>query len=125
MLVIDDEHSVRLLVTEVLDSLGYTALEARDSNTGLAVLQSNARVDLLITDVGLPGGLNGRQIAEAARMQRPALKVLFITGYAESVATRNGSLPAGMQIMTKPFTMEELTMRIQRFLAESDGYADC
>ena len=77
------------------------------------MLQSNARIDLLITDVGLPGGMNGRQIADAARVRRPDLKVLFITGYAENAVVRDGYLEAGMQIMIKPFTMEALATRIQ------------
>jgi PAS domain S-box-containing protein len=80
VLVIDDEATVRMLVVEVLEEAGYRALEAEDGPSGLKILQSDARIDLLITDVGLPGGLNGRQVADAARRSRPELKVLFITG---------------------------------------------
>ena len=80
VLVVDDEPTVRMLVTEVLDDLGYTAIEASDGLAGLMVLQSSVRVDLLVTDVGLPGGLNGRQMVDAARVNRPDLKVPFITG---------------------------------------------
>ncbi|MDB5963932.1 MAG: domain S-box protein, partial [Polaromonas sp.] len=83
VLVVDDEPTVRMLVTEVLGDLGYTAIEAADGPAGLKVLQSNARIDLLVTDVGLPG-MNGRQLADAGRGTRPGLKVLFITGYAEN-----------------------------------------
>ncbi len=79
VLIVDDEPTVRMLVTEVLEDLGYTAIEAADSAAGLQVLQSDVRIDLLITDVGLPGGMNGRQMADAARVSRPSLKVLFIT----------------------------------------------
>ena len=106
-----------MLVTEVLQELGYGAIEAADGTSGLNVLQSNARIDLLITDVGLPGGMNGRQIADAARVRRPGLKVLFITGYAENAVVRNGYLESGMQIMIKPFTMEALAARIQDVIA--------
>jgi CheY-like chemotaxis protein len=113
VLIVDDDPAVRMLVTEVLEELGYAAVEAADGNAGLRVLQSNARIDLLITDVGLPGGMNGRQIADAARTSRPDLKVLFITGYAENAVMRSGYLEPGMQIMIKPFTMEALATRIK------------
>ena len=117
ILIVDDDEAVRMLVTEVLQELGYGAIEAADGTSGLNVLQSNARIDLLITDVGLPGGMNGRQIADVARVHRPGLKVLFITGYAENAVVRNGFLEAGMQIMVKPFTMEALAARIQDVIA--------
>ena len=78
----------------------------------LKVLQSDARIDLLITDVGLPGGMNGRQLADAARTTRPDLKVLFITGYAENAVIGNGQLEPGMQILTKPFVVETLAARV-------------
>ncbi len=116
VLVVDDEPTVRMLVTEVLEELGYAAIEAADGPSGLKVLQSNARVDLLVTDVGLPGGMNGRQVADAARMARPALKVLFITGYAENAVLNHGHLNPGMHIMTKPFTMEALASRIKELI---------
>jgi PAS domain S-box-containing protein len=117
VLIVDDDEAVRMLVTEVLQELGYAAIEAADGTSGLNLLQSNARIDLLITDVGLPGGMNGRQIADAARVGRPDLKVLFITGYAENAVVRNGYLEAGMQMMIKPFTMEALATRIQNVIA--------
>ena len=113
VLIVDDEPSIRMLVTEVLEDLGYTAIEAADGPSGLKVLQSDVRIDLLITDVGLPGGMNGRQVADAARVTRPRLKVLFITGYAENAAVGNGYLDAGMEVLTKPFVMEALASRIR------------
>jgi PAS domain S-box-containing protein len=117
VLVVDDEAIVRMLVVDVLQELGYTAIEAGDGHSGLRILQSAARVDLLVTDIGLPGGLNGRQMAEAARKQRPDLKVLFITGYAENAVLSHGHIDAGMQVMTKPFAMEGLASRIRSLLA--------
>ncbi len=72
VLVVDDEPTVRMLVTEVLEDLGYTAIEAADGAAGLKVLRSAVRIDLLVTDVGLPGGMNGRQVADAARGRGPA-----------------------------------------------------
>ena len=113
VLVVDDEPTVRMLVTEVLEDLGYTALEAADGASGLRVLHSDVRVDLLITDVGLPGGMNGRQVADAARVRRPDLKVLFITGYAENAVLGNGHLDRGMHVLTKPFAMEALASQIK------------
>jgi CheY-like chemotaxis protein len=119
VLVIDDEPTVRMLVTEVLEHLGYRALEAADGASGLQVLQSHARIDLLVTDVGLPGGLNGRQVADAARVARPGLKVLFITGYAENAVLRHGHLDPGMRVITKPFEMTVLANRIKELIAAS------
>jgi len=121
VLVIDDEPTVRLLVLEVLESLGYRTLEAADGPTGMRILQSSAPIDLLITDVGLPGGMNGRQVADAARVVRPGLKVLFITGYAESVVMNNTAFDASMQVLTKPFGLEPLVRRIKSMLAVSGG----
>jgi CheY-like chemotaxis protein len=108
VLVIDDEATIRMLMVEVVDELGYVTLEAADGPTGLKILQSDVRIDLLITDVGLPGGMNGRQVADIARVTRPALKILFVTGYAENAAVGNGLLERGMEVITKPFVMAEL-----------------
>ncbi|MCJ2049813.1 PAS domain-containing protein [Methylobacterium sp. J-070] len=119
VLVVDDEPSVRMLITDILEDLGYLAIEAGDSAAGLKVLQSDVRIDLLVTDVGLPGGMNGRQMADAARSHRPGLKVLFITGYAENAILGNGTLPPGMVVLTKPFAMDAMATRI-RSLIEAD-----
>ncbi len=116
VLVVDDEAPIRLLVAELLSEAGYTALQAEDGPAALRILHSAARIDLLITDVGLPGGLNGRQVADAARAARPELQVLFITGYAENAAIGNGHLPAGMQLLTKPFKMDVFMQRVQAIL---------
>jgi CheY-like chemotaxis protein len=97
---------------EVLEEAGYVALEAEDGPSGLKILQTDVRIDLLITDVGLPGGLNGRQVADAARLTRPDLKVLFVTGFAENAAVGNGHLEAGMEVITKPFVMTELANKV-------------
>jgi PAS domain S-box-containing protein len=117
VLVVDDEPLVRMLVVDVLQELGYTPIEAGDGHCGLKLLQSAARIDLLITDIGLPGGLNGRQLADAARKLRSDLKVLFITGYAENAVLSHGRTEVGMQVMTKPFSMEALATRIRSLLA--------
>ena len=115
VLVVEDEAVVRQLVVEVLQELGYAALEATDGPAGLRVLQSGARVDLLVTDVGLPG-LNGRQLADAARERRPGLRVLFITGYAHNAALGNGVLEPGMAMISKPFTLAALAAKIRAMI---------
>src|SRR3546814_13112609 len=112
-----------MLIVEVLEGAGYTAIEADDGPSGLKILQSDIQIDLLITDVGLPGGMNGRQIADAARESRPDLKVLFVTGYAENAAVGNGHLQPGMQVITKPFVMTDLANKTRQLLAI--GRASC
>jgi CheY-like chemotaxis protein len=112
VLVVEDEAAVRDLVVEVLEELGYTAVHAADGPSGLKIIQSAIRLDLLVTDIGLPG-LNGRQLADAARELRPELKVLFMTGYAENATIANGFLDVGMQMITKPFAIEALATRIR------------
>jgi PAS domain S-box-containing protein len=112
VLVVEDEPVVRSLILEVLADLGYQALEAVDGLSGLKILQSKQHLDLLVTDVGLPG-LNGRQLADHARVIRPDLKILFITGYAEQAAIATGFLAPGMEMITKPFAIEDLAVRIR------------
>jgi len=115
VLVVEDESIVRSLIVEVLDELGYKAIEAVDGPSGLEILQSNRQIDMLITDIGLPG-LNGRQIADAALVKRPDLKILFMTGYAENAALANGVLESGMEMITKPFPMDTLAKRIREII---------
>jgi signal transduction histidine kinase/CheY-like chemotaxis protein len=118
VLVVDDEPNVRMLVTDMLQDLGYSALEAPDGPAALSILRTGKRIDLLISDVGLPGGLNGRQVAQEARAYQPHVKVLFITGYAESAVLRDGELPPGMGALSKPFAMEDLAREIRALLAQ-------
>ena len=115
ILVVEDELSVREVVVSVLADLGYSYAEAGDAVAALALLDGKAHFDLMISDVGLPG-MNGRQLAEIAMDRRPGLKVLFVTGYAEQAAVRNGLLREGMQMITKPFVIEELANRIRSIL---------
>jgi PAS domain S-box-containing protein len=115
VLVVEDEAVVRLLVVETLQDLGYRALEAAEGQTALRILQSSQRVDLLVTDIGLPG-LNGRQLADAARTTRPQLKVLFMTGYAETAAS-SSFLSTGMAIIAKPFDLDVLAGKVREILA--------
>jgi PAS domain S-box-containing protein len=115
VLVVEDEPVIRDLIVEVLEDLGYRALEASDGPSGLRILQSRRRIDLLVTDVGLPG-LNGRQLADQARERRPDLKVLFITGYAENATLANGFLDPGMEMITKPFAVDALATKIRTMI---------
>nr|WP_246207821.1 ATP-binding protein [Pseudomonas karstica] len=115
VLIVEDDPAVRVLVSQVLSELGYAFVEAGDADSALPVIQSAQRIDLLISDVGLPG-MNGRQLAEMGRQIRPDLKVLFITGYAEHAAVRGGFLDQGMQLITKPFTFELLTAKVREMI---------
>jgi PAS domain S-box-containing protein len=116
VLVIEDEPIVRGVVLEMLAEQGYRTLEAIDGPSGLKILRSGQRIDLLVTDVGLPG-MNGRQVADQAREGRPDLKILFITGYAESVAMADGFLQPGMEMITKPFDLDHLAQRIRAMIS--------
>lgn len=116
VLVVDDEPTVLMLVTDVLEDLGYRVMQVPNGLAGLEVLNSDARVDLLITDVGLPGGMNGRQLADAGRVKRPALPVLFITGYAEQTLFDAANAERDMAVLTKPFPVATLASRIRQLL---------
>ena len=116
VLIVEDDPAVRVLVSTVLSELGYAFVEAGDAAAALPVLDSGQRIDLMISDVGLPG-MNGRQLAEIGRQYRPGLKVLFITGYAEHAAVRGGFLDPGMQMITKPFTFDLLTAKVREMIS--------
>ena len=115
VLVVDDEPGVRLMVAEALRSLDYPVAEAADGAAALALLRSGVQADILVADVGLPGGMTGRQLADAARGLRPGLKILLITGYSEQAGDelRRG----GVEVLTKPFALEALTARVARLRA--------
>ncbi|NSX07353.1 response regulator [Pseudomonas lini] len=115
VLIVEDDPAVRVLVSAVLSELGYALVEAGDADSAVPILDSGQRIDLLISDVGLPG-MNGRQLAEIGRQYRPDLKVLFITGYAEHAAVRGGFLDPGMQMITKPFTFDLLTAKVREMI---------
>ncbi|SAM31449.1 response regulator [Pseudomonas sp. 1 R 17] len=115
VLIVEDDPAVRVLVSQVLSELGYAFVEAGDADGALPIIESSQRIDLLISDVGLPG-MNGRQLAEIGRQVRPDLKVLFITGYAEHAAVRGGFLDPGMQLITKPFTFDLLTAKVREMI---------
>ncbi|MCP9628106.1 PAS domain-containing protein [Rhodopseudomonas palustris] len=116
VLVIEDEAVVRGVIVEMLRDHGYNVREAIDGPSGLAILQTGGPVDLLLSDIGLPG-LNGRQLADRARLVRPDLPVLLMTGYAESATMTEGIAEVGMELITKPFDLGDLAARIRGMLA--------
>jgi CheY-like chemotaxis protein len=114
---VEDELPLRGALIEMLRDRGLTVLEADTGRNGLAVLETQPGINLLVTDVGLPGDMNGRELANAARHLVPALKVLFITGYAEGGVIADGILESGMQLMTKPFTLNKFANTVQDMIA--------
>ncbi len=118
ILVVEDEPDVRDFTIEILRELGYRVLDAQDGQSGLRLLDTHREVTLLFTDVGLPGGMNGRQLAEEAVRRRPRLKVLFTSGYARNAIVHHGRLDPGVQLITKPFTLSALAMRVRQILDE-------
>jgi len=122
ILVVDDEPTVRMTMVDALGLLGFECIEAHDGPSAIAALDSNPALDLLVTDVGLPGGLNGRQVADEALRRQPGLKVLFVTGYADSVVLRNddagtASAESGIAVLTKPFAIDDLQQQAIALLA--------
>jgi CheY-like chemotaxis protein len=119
VLVLDDDATVRMLIAEVLTENHYRLLEAADGPSALKILEDKQhRIDLMVTDVGLPGGMNGRQVADAARQLRPELRILFITGYAENAVVGNGHLEPGMAVLAKPFAMSSFANKVRDILEE-------
>lgn len=116
VMLVDDEATIRMLVGEVLEELGCARIEFADGHSALAALQNGASVDLLISDVGLPGGMNGQQLVAAARQLRPGLKVLFITGYAEQAVLGSGVFEPTTRVLTKPFSLDTLAQRIEEMI---------
>jgi CheY-like chemotaxis protein len=111
VLVVEDEDAVRMLVREVLEELDYEPVEIADPAAAPPCLASGERIDLMISDIGMPG-INGRELADQARRLRPGLPILFITGYAEHATTLTDFLDPGMALITKPFTLEKLATNI-------------
>ena len=116
VLVVEDDAAVRMAVLDGLHELGYATLQAMDGPSAIPIFQSTQKIDLLISDIGLPG-MNGKQVAEIGRQHRPCLPVLFMTGYAPSEAAHSGLLAPGMEMITKPFGIAELAAKIREMLA--------
>ena len=119
ILVVEDDDDVRTINVDSLRELGYHVLEVADGPAALAVLRREPRIDLLFTDVVLPGGLTGAQVAAQARGLRPGLRVLFTTGYARNAIVHQGRLDSGVHLLTKPFSHAELANKV-RLLLDAD-----
>jgi CheY-like chemotaxis protein len=115
ILVVEDDATLRLIIVEVLEELGYRPLAAADAREAIPVLQSDQIIDVLVSDLVLPH-INGRKVAEIARASRPALKVLFVAGYPESAAARTDLLDPGMDMLNKPFALDALGAKVRKLI---------
>jgi CheY-like chemotaxis protein len=116
VLVVEDDPDVRDYTVEMVSELGYSVLSAPDGATALRLLDSNREVALLFTDVGLPGGMNGRQLADQAQRRRPRLKILYTTGYARNAIVHQGRLDPGVEVIFKPFSYSDLATKLRQVL---------
>lgn len=116
--MVEDDDGVRAYTVDVVKELGYRVLQARDGLAAIELLQNdeNGAIDLLFTDVVLPGGVNGQQLAQQARQLRPKLKVLFATGYARDAIVHDGKLDPGVQLINKPFSYNDLAAKLRRVI---------
>jgi PAS domain S-box-containing protein len=121
ILVVEDDTDVRSYGCDTLRELGYNVLEAKDGHAGLNLLDSHPHIKILFTDVGLPGGMNGRQLADEARRRKPHLRVLFTTGYARNAIVHDGRLDPGVELITKPYTQAALSTKLRDMLDASEG----
>jgi signal transduction histidine kinase/CheY-like chemotaxis protein len=121
ILVVEDDHALRAYTTGALTELGYYVLEAQHGPEALRLLEGTLQLDLLFTDIVMPGGMNGRQLAEAALLRRPGLKVLFTTGYTRNAIIHHGRLDPGVQMIGKPFSMNALALKVRDVLGDRGG----
>ena len=121
ILVVEDDENVRTATSDMLRELGYQVVTAEDGASALRLVGERPEIRLLFTDVGLPGGMNGRQLADAVRTGRPNLPVLFTTGYARNAIVHHGRLDPGINLLPKPFTYAELADKLSRMLADAPG----
>jgi PAS domain S-box-containing protein len=123
ILTVEDNADARAFTAEVLGDLGYRVLVAPDAAAALDVLEREPEVDLLFTDVGLPNGVNGRQLADEAQRRWPDLKVLFTTGYTRNAIVHHDRLDPGVELLVKPFTQSDLAVKIRRLLGDAGSPA--
>jgi CheY-like chemotaxis protein len=116
ILVVEDDAEVRTFVVSQLRDLGYGVLEAADGPQALAILDADQPIDLLLTDVVMPGGLTGRGLAETAKLRRPNLRTLFTSGYTENSIVHQGKLDAGVNFLSKPFRRQDLSIKVREAL---------
>jgi CheY-like chemotaxis protein len=116
VLVVEDDADVRAIAVAQLSALGYGVLEAENGSMAMAIIETEARIDLLFTDVVMPGSLSGRQLAEAAATQRPALRTLFTSGYTDNSIVHHGRLDPGVHFLAKPYRARELARRVREVI---------
>jgi len=116
ILVVEDDDDVRAFVTGQLSDLGYRVIEAADGPQAQRILDSDQPLDLLFTDVVMPGGMTGRQLADAARAKRPGLKAVFTSGYTENSIAHQGKLDKGVNFLSKPFRRQDLARKVRETL---------
>ena len=116
ILLVEDDADVRSSLVEILGELGYRVIEAPNGLSALRQLDAHPETNLLLTDVGLPGGMNGRQLADEALRRKAGLKVLFASGYARNAIVHHGRLDPGVQLIMKPFTYAGLAAKVRRVL---------
>jgi CheY-like chemotaxis protein len=114
VLVVEDDPDVRTYTVEMVSGLGYQVISAADGRGALRLLDAHPELRLLFTDVGLPGGMNGRQLADEAIRRRPGIKVLFTTGYARNAIVHHGRLDPGVEVIFKPFTYSDLATKLRK-----------
>ena len=120
ILLVEDDEEVNRFATEVLREEGYNVISTHEGPSALRLLDANPNIDLLFTDVVLPGGMNGRQLADEALRRRPNLKVLYATGYTRNAIIHQGRLDADVELLTKPFTPDILANKVKQIL-EADS----
>jgi CheY-like chemotaxis protein len=113
ILIVEDDDALRAYASDILHELGYRVFDAADGAAALKIVDTEPAIDLLLSDVIMPGGMNSRQLAEEAMNRQPGLKVLFMTGYTRNVIVHHGRLDAGVHMIGKPFSFRELAMRVR------------
>ncbi len=116
VLLVEDDVDVRSTLSEILTELGYRVIEATDGFNGLRQLDAHPETKLLLTDIGLPGGMNGRQLAGEALRRKAGLRVLFASGYARNAIVHHGRLDPGVDLIMKPFTYADLAAKVRHVL---------
>ena len=116
VLVVEDDEALRSHTTEILRELGYRVIEASNGAAALKMIDAEPEIDLLFTDIVMPGGMNGRQLADEAMRRAPTLKVLFTTGYTRNAIVHHGRLDPGVQMISKPFSFSELSAKVRALL---------
>jgi CheY-like chemotaxis protein len=118
ILLVEDDEDVRVTTAELLSELGYRVLRAKDADNALVIIESGATIDLLFTDIVMPGTLRTPELARKAQQKIPGIAVLFTTGYAENAALHGGWLDGGINLITKPYARDQLGRKLRQILSK-------